>query len=331
MAAGQDRPGEFDLISRYLAPLSAGERGAYRLTDDAALISPRKGCAFVVTADAVVEGVHFLRDDPPELLAQKALRVNLSDLAAKGARPRAYLMTTAWPSWVTGRWVEAFATGLREDQAQFGITLVGGDTVSTPGPLSVSITAFGEVPEGGMLRRSGARSGDDVWVTGTIGDAGLGLKIALGKPHHLGQKQAAVLLERYRVPLPRVALATALRGIAHASIDISDGLLADLGHVSRESRAGLVIRAADVPLSDPARSALNAGDTSLEELVSAGDDYEIAFTAPPGARRRIASLSARSGVRICRIGEVSGRTSGVSIIAENGEMLQFARTGFTHF
>jgi thiamine-monophosphate kinase len=331
MARDGHRPGEFDLISRFLAPLSVSERGAFNLTDDAALISPRAGSQFVVTADAIVEGVHFLRDDPPFRLAQKALRVNLSDLAAKGAQPRAYLMTVAWPAWVTGPWVEDFARGLDHDQKAFGITLVGGDTVSTPGPLSISITAFGEVPRGKMIQRRGARPGDDVWVTGTIGDAGLGLKVALGQLSGATRRQADVLLERYQVPVPRISIARAIAKLAHASIDISDGLLADLEHVSVASRVGLVLKAADIPLSDVATALVGAGVASINDLLVAGDDYEVAFTAPVDARLRIQALSRRTRVRISRIGQASGRVPGVVVRGENGEIIQFSRTGFTHF
>jgi len=331
MAKGGDRPGEFDLISRVLAPLSASERGAFRLTDDAALLAPRKGCSFVITADAVVEGVHFLKSDPPFKLAQKALRVNLSDLAAKGARPRAYLMTTAWPDWVTGAWIEEFARGLRQDQDEFGLTLVGGDTVSTPGPLSISITAFGEVPGGKMIQRRGARSGDDVWVTGTIGDAGLGLTVALGQMSGATGRQSDHFLGRYQLPVPRVSIAPALARIAHAAIDISDGLLADLGHLSVASRIGIALNAMDVPLSDEASALVRAGVARIEDLLVAGDDYEVAFTAPVSARPRVLALSRRSGVRITRIGTASGRAPGVIAKAENGETLQISRAGFTHF
>jgi thiamine-monophosphate kinase len=331
MAKGGDRPGEFDLISRVLAPLSVSERGAFHLTDDAALLAPRKGSSFVVTADAIVEGVHFLKSDPPFKLAQKALRVNLSDLAAKGARPRAYLMTTAWPDWVTGAWIEEFARGLQHDQDEFGIALVGGDTVSTPGPLSISITAFGEVPGGKMIQRRGARAGDDVWVTGTIGDAGLGLKVALGQLADATVRQSDYVLGRYQVPVPRVSIAPAIARIAHASIDISDGLIADLGHVSVASRLGIVLNATDIPLSEAASALVRVGAARIEDLLAAGDDYEVAFTAPVAARQRVQALSRRSGVRITRIGTASGRTPGVTAKAENGEMLQISRAGFTHF
>ncbi|MBU6156546.1 MAG: thiamine-phosphate kinase [Alphaproteobacteria bacterium] len=325
------RPGEFELIARHLAPLARGEKGAFGLLDDAALIAPRAGHAFVVTADAVVEGVHFLRADPPDLVARKALRVNLSDLAAKGARPRCYFMTTSWPDWVDGPWVEAFARGLGVDQAAFGIHLAGGDTTRMPGPLSISITAVGEVRGPAMVRRSGAKVGDEIWVTGSIGDAFLGLKVARDVPGGLSASDRETLLGRYRLPEPRVAAGLGLAGIASAAIDVSDGLVADIAHLARASGLTVEIRAADVPLSAPALRAVGTGLASVRDLLSGGDDYEIAFTAPPGAAARIRALSRRTGVPITCIGSCHKGAPDVVVRAADGRPVAFPRAGFTHF
>lgn len=325
------RPGEFELIARHLAPLARGEKGAFGLLDDAALIGPRAGHSFVVTADAVVEGVHFLRADPAELVARKALRVNLSDLAAKGARPRCYFMTISWPDWVDGPWVEAFARGLGQDQAAFGIHLAGGDTTRTPGPLSISITAIGEAKGSTMVRRAGAKAGDGLWVTGSVGDAFLGLKLARDGAAGFPAADRDVLLGRYRLPEPRVGVGMALAGLASAAIDVSDGLVADVGHLARASCLTVEIRAADVPLSAPALRAVGTGLASVRDLLSGGDDYEIAFTAPPAAAARIRALSRRSGVAITRIGSCGKGAPDVVVRAADGSPVAFPRAGFTHF
>jgi thiamine-monophosphate kinase len=325
------RPGEFELIARHLAPLARGEKGAFGLLDDAALIAPRAGHSFVVTADAVVEGVHFLRTDPAELLARKALRVNLSDLAAKGARPRCYFMTISWPDWVDGPWVDAFARGLGQDQETFGIHLAGGDTTRTPGPLSISITAIGEVRGSTMLRRGGAKAGDWLWVTGSVGDAVLGLKVARDGADGLLAADRDVLLGRYRVPEPRVGVGMALASVARASIDVSDGLVADIAHLARASRLTVEIRAADVPLSAPALRAVGTGLASVRDLLSGGDDYEIVFTAPPAAAARIRAISRRTGVAVTCIGSCRKGGGDVVVRAADGNPVPFPRPGFTHF
>lgn len=325
------RPGEFDVIGRHFAPLARGDRGAFGLKDDAALLVPRAGHGLIITTDAIVEGVHFLRTDPPSRIAQKALRVNLSDLAAKGARPRCYFMTTAWPDWVDERWIAAFAEGLAHDQAQFGITLSGGDTVRTPGPLSVSITALGEIKGRGMVRRAGARVGDDVWVTGTVGDAGLGLRVAQGLLPASGVANGTFLLGRYQVPQPRVAFGAGLSRVARGAIDVSDGLVADLGHVARCSGLSLEIDPDLVPLSAAARHVLSRGLVTIADLLGAGDDYEIAFTAPASARRQVLALGARSSTQVSRIGACRKGEAGVVVRDASGTILRPTWTGFTHF
>lgn len=331
MKRGASLPGEFDLIARHLAPLSKAEKGAFGLQDDAALLLPRSGHGLVVTTDTIIEGVHFLQSDPPESIARKALRVNLSDLAAKAARPRWYLMSTSWPAWVDEPWIQAFASGLAQDQAQFGIRLVGGDTTRTPGPLSLSITAIGEARGRTMIRRAGARAGDDVWVTGTIGDASLGLQVARGGLPQLGRDHRAAVLDRYRVPQPRVSAGVGLALLASAAIDVSDGLCADLGHVAATSGVSIELRLPDVPLSVAAERAVMAGSVTRKELLAGGDDYEIAFTAAPSARARVLSLGRRLDVRMTCIGFCRRGAPGVIVTDGQGKVVPVQKAGFTHF
>jgi thiamine-monophosphate kinase len=234
----------------------------------------------VVTTDAISEGVDFLASDPAGTIAQKALRVNLSDLAAKGADPAFYLLNLSLPHGVREDWLAAFAAGLKADQDRFGLSLLGGDTGATDGPLTIAVTAFGFVPSGKMVRRSGARAGDTVYVTGTIGEAGGGLAIFRRERHSLTEAQRDQLTARYRVPEPPVSFAPALRAIAHAAIDVSDGLIADLGHLAAASEVRIVVEGERVPLSGPLWALW--GEAALVRAVTAGDDYQIAFTAPPG-------------------------------------------------
>jgi thiamine-monophosphate kinase len=295
---------EFDLIGRYFAPLATAPF-AFGLKDDAAAIPSRPGFDMVVTTDQIAEGVDFFAYDPPGSIAQKALRVNLSDLAAKGAVPSCYLLNIALPQSMTGEWLAGFADGLRQDQALWGLSLIGGDTSRTEGPLSVAITAFGFVPEGAMVRRNGARTGDDVYVTGTIGDSGGGLAIFRREKHTLSEADRDYLVARYRIPQPPLDFAVTLPGIAHAAIDISDGLIADLGHIADVSGVAIVIDAAQVPLSTPLEALW--GEAALLRAVTAGDDYQIAFTGPPGLSgpfTRIGHVEAGNGVRLMRDGQV---------------------------
>lgn len=285
------RPGEFEVISSYFAPLAGGRRvDALGLKDDAASLAPRPDTEFILTADALVAGVHFFPDDPPDLIARKSLRVNLSDLAAKGATPVAYLLCLSLPEGIDAPWFEAFAAGLAADQREFAIELAGGDTTSTPGPLTIAITAIGEVETGRMLRRAGARPGDDVWVSGTIGDAALGLGILRpvgGRASAIADDDgAAYLIGRYRLPQPRVALGRALSGCTAATMDVSDGLLQDLGHIARLAGCGAIVEETEIPLSSPARARISAGTGRLDDVLAGGDDYEI-LRADGGAASRI--------------------------------------------
>lgn len=269
---------EFGIIAKYFAPL-AGE-GAFGLTDDAALLPARPGQDLVITTDTVTEGVDFFAFDPSADIARKALRVNLSDLAAKGATPVHYLLNLSLPHTITPDWLAGFADGLAQDQKEYGISLLGGDTGATDGPLSIAVTAFGFVPTGQMVRRSGARVGDAVYVTGSIGDSGGGLAIFKRERHSLPDAERDALIARYRVPQPPVTFAEQLRAIAHASVDVSDGLIADLGHIASASGVRIVVEGERVPLSAPLCALWN--NDALLRAVAAGDDYQIAFTAQPG-------------------------------------------------
>lgn len=323
--------GEFERIDRFFKPLAAGFPGAYGLADDAAAFAPPPGHDLVVTTDAIVAGVHFLPDDPPADIARKLLRVNLSDLAAKGADPLAYTLLTSLPRELDESWLAAFAAGLGEDQQTYGFHLAGGDSVFTPGPLTLSVTAFGIVPSGRMVRRSGARPGEALFVTGTIGDAALGLRVLQGKLT-LDEADAAYLIERYRRPLPRNAFASDLREMASAALDVSDGLVADGGHICETSNVGAVIQADAVPLSAAARAALAQDAGLMGLLLTGGDDYEILFTAPDEACPRIAAAALRCEVPVTRIGHMTDRSDPmVVVLNQGGAPLALPAGGWRHF
>ena len=324
--------GEFELIETYFAPLAEGEAGALSLSDDAALIAPKEGRDLVMTADAMIEGVHFLPDAPPDLVARKLLRVNLSDLAAMGAEPLGYLLTAAWPPDKGEDWIAGFAAGLAEDQAIFPVRLLGGDTTRSPGPAALSLTAVGSVPAGDGLRRGTARDGDSLFVSGTVGDAALGLKLLCGALEGPDPKDRAELIARHRLPEPRLALGQALvdRDLATAAIDLSDGLMADVGHIAETSGLAARIEADAVPLSAAAGRAV-AHDSDLRAaLYGGGEDYELAFAAAPDRGAAVAALAEQLGLRISRIGTLSAG-QGVSLVDEAGSEVPLASAGWTHF
>ena len=310
-------PAEFALIAAF-RPLAAPE--ALALRDDAAVFTPPPGRELVVSTDCIVAGVHFLPDDPPDLVARKLLRVNLSDLAAMGATPLHYLLTVSVPRCTGADWFAAFARGLAEDQARYGITLLGGDTTSTPGPVSLSATVIGHVAPGQALRRAGAQAGDGVWVTGCIGDAALGLlalRSALADP-------GGALAERYRLPQPRLGLA--LAGLVHAAMDVSDGLVQDCGHLARASGLGALIQAADVPLSASAQAA-----GRLDVCLTGGDDYELLLAVPERAGAALQAECSRAGVAITRIGRFVQSPLDVHVLQPSGEAMIFPQVGYSHF
>jgi thiamine-monophosphate kinase len=320
------------LIARYFRPLAA-HPGALGLIDDAAVLTPPPGCDVVLKTDGVIAGVHFFPDDPPETVGRKALRMNLSDLAAKGARPVGFLMSVALSKAIDEAWLAAFTAGLAEDARDYQCPLLGGDTDRTPGLTSVSIAAFGVVPHGTMVLRSTAKVGDLIVVTGTIGDAALGLELhrdaALGDRWCLSPALQAHLRQRYLLPQPRNALADAVRADASAAMDVSDGLVGDLAKLCRASAVAAEIDVARVPLSDAARAAVAAEPAVLETALTGGDDYEIVLTLPPAKLAGFQAAAQAAGVAVSEIGRiVSGE--GARFV-QNGKALSFAQPSFSHF
>jgi thiamine-monophosphate kinase len=313
-------PAEFALIARHFRPLAGP--GALDLRDDAALLAPPSGRELVLTVDAMIGGVHFLPDDPPDLIGRKLLRVNLSDLAAKGATPLGYLMTVAAPRDTPDVWFAAFAAGLAQDQLEFAVALLGGDTTSTPGPIALSLTIIGHVAPGTMVRRTGAQPGDGVWVTGTIGDGALGLAVAQGKL----TDPTGHLHRRYLLPQPRVGLKIA--GVATAGMDVSDGLVQDLGHLCRAGDLAADIDAALLPLSPAARQ---AGAGSLSTILTGGDDYELLLAVPSDREAALHDAAREAGIPVTRIGRFRAGLPGVMVHGPDGKPLSLAKGGWSHF
>ena len=319
-----DLPQEFSFIRKHFSKLAGP--AALNLRDDAAVYTPPQGRELVIAADAMVEQVHFLPSDPPGTIGRKLLRCNLSDLAAMGARPEGWLLTIARPPGVTEEWFAAFSDGLLQDQKIFNVALMGGDTTSTRGPLVLSLTIIGSALPGQAIKRLGARAGDGLWVTGTIGDGALGLRALQGDiPDPSGY-----LAQRYHLPQPRVG--AALYGLASAAMDISDGLLQDAGHLARENHLGVTIEAASVPMSEAAQK---CGETWLKTCLTGGDDYEILFSVSPDQEKRLAKnpvVNTTTGpVTVTRIGHFHNTFSGAKIIGKNGEALNFSSPGWSHF
>jgi thiamine-monophosphate kinase len=320
------RLGEADLIARYFAPI-AGPAGLM-LRDDAALMRATPGQDLVLTTDVLVAGVHFLADDPPGAIARKALRV---DLAAKAARPLGFLLTLALPSDRGDDWLAAFAQGLGADALAFDCPLIGGDTVATPGPLTLSVTAIGSVAEGRMARRTGVRAGDRLYVTGTIGDAAIGLKVRLGRGPDISQADKTFLLERYLIPEPRVALIGAMAAHATGGMDVSDGFVGDLAKMLDVSGVTARVPIYRLPLSPAARRAIGADPALFEVAATGGDDYELLASAPRESASAFEAAAAAAGAPLTFIGEaVEGRRP-PSFIGADGNPIVFARGAYSHF
>lgn len=316
---------EFDLIAKYFAPLAGA--GGLGLIDDAAIITPAIGKDLVVSKDMLVAGVHFFEDDDPAQIACKALGVNLSDLAGKGASPIGYFLGLALSPDISESWLESFSSGLKASQTKHDFCLLGGDTVKTPGPLTISITIFGDVAGGQLVKRSAAKAGDIVYVTGTIGDAALGL---IERKNTGGDLCNAYLLNRYLEPEPRVALGRAMVGIVGAGMDISDGLLADTSHMMKASHCGIQIDRSSIPLSSAAKERI-ADDSDLWQTVLAGgDDYELLLTCRPDRQHALMSVAAQSNTVITAIGVVIEGES-LDVRDENGLLLNYDKIGFRHF
>lgn len=323
------------LINEFLAPLATGFPGAFDLADDCAVVAPGAGEELVITTDAVVAGVHFFADEDPGAIAWKALAVNVSDLVAKGAAPLAYLMTLALPDAPERAWLTAFSNGLRRAQEAFGCVLAGGDTDRIPNALCVSITAFGTIPAGRIVRRSCARPGDHVYVSGTIGDATLGLKqrrdTSFGPRCSLDKAARDHLDARYRMPVPPVAIAGAVRACACAAMDISDGLIKDFSRLCRASGTGGRIEAARVPLSSPARMVVNAGGATLVDLMTGGEDYEVLAIVRPERAGEFERQAAAARTQVTRIGSIARVDDGIVAADESGNVVPVGQAGWDHF
>lgn len=317
--------GEFDLIRRFFQrPV---RRAALGVGDDCALLAPAPGMQLAVSSDMLVEGRHFFADVDPRLLGHKSLAVNLSDLAACGARPMAFTLALSLPR-ADAAWTEAFAAGLLALADAHGCELVGGDT--TQGPLNICITVFGEVPPGQALLRSGARAGDDIWVSGSLGDARLALEALLGHTT-LPPGTLAAVRQRLEAPTPRVALGQALRGIASSALDVSDGLLGDLGHILEQSRVGASLDTRLItPLLDAGRHTPLTIDLLHQCTLSGGDDYELCFTAPADRRDAVQSAGRDSATRVTRIGCIEEQP-GLRLIGPDGAAMAPRWTSFDHF
>ena len=318
---------EFDLIRRYFArPRATSGRARLGIGDDAALLRVAAGAEFAVTTDTLVEGVHFLRGTDPTRLGHKALAVNLSDLAAMGAVPRYALLALTLPT-ANARWIGAFSRGFFRLAQRYGVELVGGDT--TRGPLSITLTAIGEVPAGQALRRDGAKAGDDIWVSGTLGDAALGLAALQGRIRLTGRNRQ-YCVECLEAPQPRVVLGRALRGIATAAIDLSDGLVGDLRHICERSGLSADVWFDYLPRPDQI-GACRTMALAREVLLAGGDDYELLFTAPPRARKRIERAGFGNGVMVTRVGTIKRGPAGRVRVYEGSTLVRPPRGGYDHF
>lgn len=321
--ASRSRIGEFQLIARYFAPLARGFAGARGLISDNAFFPADARHDLVVKTDTIVSGVHFLGDEKPELVAAKALRVCLSDLAAGGARPFTYQLALSLARGWREEWVARFARGLAADQRRYGIPLSGGDTTQTPGPTTVTITAFGRVARGKGLGRDGARAGDELWVSGTIGDGALGLLVARG------ELKGSRLERRYRQPQPRIALGARLIGVATAAADVSDGLLADAGHIADASRLAVHIERDRLPLSDDAARAILAAPSLWTNVMGGGDDYELVMAVPKARCAALLGAARDARTKVTPIGHFAAGKGVHLTIA--GRTARLPKAGYVHF
>lgn len=327
---GSDRPDEFETIARLLAPL-ADHPAARGLIDDVAVLEPPPGRTLILTHDTLVEGVHFLETDPPDTVARKLLRVNLSDLAAKGGEPFGYLMSCAWSGRCDWAWREAFARGLADDQREYGLSLLGGDTVSTPGPLTLGVSLIGWGEPDRSPSRAGARADDLVLVSGTIGDGGLGLWAAQGRLERVAEPDADWLAERYRLPQPRTQLTKMIARLATASADVSDGLAADAANIARASGLAVMLDLGAIPLSAAAQRWAALQPDRIEALIrlaTAGDDYEIVFTTPP---ERLGEVRAEAEAAGCPVTVVGRMGAGEGVVAVfDGAAINLPQLGWRH-
>ncbi|MHA1544039.1 MAG: thiamine-phosphate kinase [Alphaproteobacteria bacterium] len=308
---------EFRIIDTIFKPLSKKGAPSFNLENDTAIYTPPEGFDLVLTKDAMIEGVHFLPGQNPATVGKRLLRSNLSDLAASGAKPVGYLLALMGGR-VNEAWLKDFARGLKEDQEEFGISLFGGDTTSGAKTLCLSLTALGLVEKGKALSRFGAKPGDLIFVSGTIGDACLGLKSLKGEI-----EKDEFLISRFETPAPRLALGQSLPGLASACIDISDGLVGDLGHLTRASKVGAEIYLEKIPVS-------GGGQENLTELITAGDDYELLFSTPESSREEVEALSKNLNLSLTEIGKITA-ASEVVVFDKNKAKVVLEKTGYRHF
>ena len=330
-----ERLGEFEIISKIFQPLTRGFKGAYNLKDDCASIALESHREFVISSDTLVAGVHFFPDDPPLSVGHKALAVNISDISSKGAKPYAYTLSIAIPQWVDECWLQSFADGLSESQSLYDIILIGGDTVSTPGPLTISITIFGKIDKNKMVKRFGAADEDFICVTGTIGDSYLGLQLLLpgnkNRFEYLEDEDKEYLIKRYRYPEPRVTIAPWLIKYASSAMDISDGLVADANKLHTSTPISGTINISDIPLSRAAQKIIENEPDTIADLICGGDDYEILFTLPVRSRDLFFHDVKAAGLDVTSIGRVNSRMNEMSFVKSDGEKLILKATGYDHF
>ncbi|HEU5017910.1 MAG TPA: thiamine-phosphate kinase [Pseudolabrys sp.] len=323
--------GEDRLIANLFAPI-ATHAGALGLTDDCAFITPPPGHDLVLTTDTIIGGVHFFEDDPPHAVAGKAMRVNLSDVAAKGAIPLGFLVSLALPKEIGEDWLIGFAEGLRGDADRYACPLFGGDTVRTPGPIMVSVSMFGSLPQGTMVRRAGAKVGDRIFISGTIGDSALGLVLRRdpAKDWKLSAADRQHLSDRYLLPQPRTALAEAVRTHVSAAMDVSDGLAGDLAKLCRVSHVAATVEVTRIPLSDAARALIAAEPSLLDTALTGGDDYEIVCTVPPAKADGFRTAAEEANVAVTELGAIEAG-QGARFLGRDGVPFSFSRASFSHF
>ncbi len=330
-----DNLDEFDIISQIFAPLSEKHQGAFNLEDDCAAYTPEPGHDLVLTKDTIVAGVHFFPDNPPASIARKALAVNISDLASKGATPEVYMMSISLPETIDRNWLIEFAVGLKSTQESYNLSLVGGDTVSTPGPLTISITMIGQVPAGRMVRRGTASPGDIIYISGTIGDSWAGLQLFFDENQNLTDKlteeQQKFLKNRYLHPSARMELKEAVLSCASASMDISDGLGADLQKLLKASKAGADIYINKIPFSDATLSMLKDNQELMEAYINGGDDYEILATVNEEKAQEFEQKAEASKIPVTRIGRITDSQNTIKFYSETMELVELKLSGYNHF
>ncbi|MDG1273737.1 MAG: thiamine-phosphate kinase [Alphaproteobacteria bacterium] len=323
---------EFDRIKKYFKPLASAERGSLDLLDDAAVLPIGSDSELVISTDALVEGIHYVGDEDASLIAQKSLRTNLSDMAAMGAAPWAYtlsLILDPLKKCSADQWLDSFVAGLQIDQNKYDVRLIGGDSVVGAGPTVISITIIGKLNNKGPLVRSGALQNDDIYVSGTIGDSAAGLQVIKGSLDFLDFSDQIYLKNRYYLPQPRVALGLALVGLASAAMDVSDGLIQDMGHLCSASGLAAVINWPNVPLSPPVITLLESKSISISAIINGGDDYELLFTAPSILRPDIEELSKKAEVSLTRIGYMT-EGADVLLMDKENQLISVAGAGFKH-